>query len=84
MLWNSAAQKLHSTKPVMETNPKTHSPTVRAVARRSIMLSDSEGIELEQTRLRPKSQRKSSEAKKTKTVSYEGKESLEENHAVFL
>ena len=44
------------------------------------MLNGFNGIELEQTRLRPISQQKSSKAMKTKTVSYEGKESLEENH----
>ena len=67
-------------RPVTETIPKMSSPTVRAVARRSIMLIGSEGVELEQTRLRPRSRGKSSKAKKTKTVLYEGKESLEENH----
>ena len=69
-LWKSI--KSAPTNAVTETNPKLHSPTVRAVARRSIMLSDSEGYQIEQTRLRPISRGKSKQREKRKTVSYEG------------
>ena len=50
------------TNAVMDSLFKTVSPTVRAVARRSIISKGSEGIQIAQTRLRLKSQRKSSAA----------------------
>ena len=51
--------------PVIESIPKRKKPTVRAVARRSIISYDSEGIEIAQTRLRPSPKRKSSVAPKS-------------------
>ena len=54
------------TNAVMDSLFKTVSPTVRAVARRSIISKGSEGIEIEQTRLRPSPKRKSSKERKGK------------------